>query len=221
MPIQYKHISSVPDVKGPSGDWLNSYTKEIDGVYYCFTTRAGVLWRSINQRCDPKQQRFATYAGCTNDFENYQTFTEWCQTQEGYMQKEANGKFWAIDKDLIVYNNKSYSPETCLFVPTRINTLFVSKNNISSLYPCGVIKNTNCGTFKSSINNGTGKPQYLGNYRTPFEAHQAWQRAKIEQIKQVMLDDGLNGLIRSVLSLHVDRIEEDLRLNRETITYKV
>lgn len=219
MPIDYKYIYSVPDVKDSEGFWLNSYTKEIDGVYYCYSTRSAVIWRSVNQRCDPKQQRTIVYNGCTNDFENYQALAEWCQDQYGYMHKEANGKFWALDKDLLIYNNRSYSPETCLFVPTRINTLLVSKNNSKSEYPCGVTKQNNASTYKATVNDGSRITQYLGSFKTPMEAHRAWQLAKIEQIKLATLDPQLNDKIISALWQHAERIQNDFDNGLETLTY--
>lgn len=33
---------------------------------------------------------------------------------------------WHLDKDILLKGNKVYSPETCAFVPAKINSLLIS-----------------------------------------------------------------------------------------------
>ena len=48
-------------------------------------------------------------------------------------QQDYDGKH--LDKDLLVCNNKVYSPETCVFVPREINQFLTKSNNSRGKYP--------------------------------------------------------------------------------------
>ena len=120
-----KSLFNVPDILNQDGDWIKSYY--IDGVQH--HTRSGILWASILMRTSKKEficSQGPTYEECINDFNSYNDFTNWCHTQYGYEKIDSNGKFWSIDKDLILPNNKIYSNETCIFVPNKINQLLKS-----------------------------------------------------------------------------------------------
>jgi hypothetical protein len=39
-----------------------------------------------------------------------------------------------LDKDILVKGNKIYSPETCIFVPQRINKLIIKSDNIKTTF---------------------------------------------------------------------------------------
>lgn len=209
-------VNNVPDFKDSNGNWVKGFVST-DKVEY--TTRAGKLWERINARCKSsgaEQKRRETYVGVTNGFKDFQEFAEWCQHQYGYMHKDKNGYFWQLDKDLKIVGNRTYSEDTCLFVPCRINVLLVSRTHDRGDWPIGV----DCvdGRFRSQCRNGTGK-QYLGSFNSPNEAHQAWQVFKSDLIRKIVIEDEeirKHSELALVLVRRADEIKEDLRAGRET-----
>ena len=211
-------VCNVQDFKDENGLWVKSYSPE---PYLQQRTRAGVLWNSVNQRCKVggnEQRKRPSYIGCTNGFKDFQEFAEWCQSQYGYLNKEQNGMYWQLDKDLKVFGNKGYSPDTCVFVPNRVNSLLITPVARSE-YPTGVYWDNHKQRYKSNCSDGSGKQRTLGRFYSTFEAHQAWQKYKVELIRKICVEDEeiRNHLeLVPILLAQAQRIEDDLLNNRET-----
>lgn len=146
-------------------------------------------WANMKYRCTSSKfkKENPTYEGvyCCTSWLKFMNFREWmlCQNWEG-MQ---------LDKDLLVSGNKVYSPETCRFVPLKVNCLLGTKTG-RGIYPWGVIRK---GKDKSMINerknpyfsfvyNAEGYKQPLGSHKTEEAAHKAWQIAKAKVILDVV-----------------------------------
>ena len=85
-----------------------------------------------------------------------------------------------LDKDIIKSDNTVYCPEYCIFIPQRINMLFVNKGKTNNKdLPIGVIKTQN-SKFCADYN---GK--YLGTYDTIEEAVHMHGIAKKNKILEV------------------------------------
>lgn len=136
-------------------------------------------WKDMLRRCysDSYQKEKPTYIGCSV-FEEWLTFSNFKRWME---QQDWEGK--QLDKDLLVYQNKIYSPKTCCFASKEINQFMVKCDALRGAQPLGVCKVTyesGIIRFVAFIRDKT-KQHYLGNFLTPFEAHRAWQEAKITQ----------------------------------------
>lgn len=140
------------------------------------------VWKGILERCyDPKYiEKRPTYIGCEvhESWHDFQVFAKWAD--ENYYEIE--GERIALDKDILCKGNKIYSPDTCVFVPTRINSLFTKNNKCRGNLPVGVsYKNqkyvTSCNTNE--------KRKHLGYYNTPEEAFQVYKKFKEQYIKEV------------------------------------
>lgn len=127
-------------------------------------------------------QRKAAYNGCDihPDFIYYQNFAEWCNAQIGF------GKVgFQLDKDILVPGNRTYGPDTCCFVPRRINLLMIQ--NGKGVYPMGVSLDSNRGLFYAELSID-GKNKKLGRFETPEDAHAAYCLAKKAEVdKYAML----------------------------------
>ena len=181
--MNYIGKCNVPDCKDEFGRWLKAYC--IDGVKY--ETVAGKLWQGINYRCKANsvaQKRKPRYVGCENRFKDFQHLAEWCQSQIGYDKIGDGGGRWHLDKDLLIRGNKIYSPDTCVFLPSELNTLLISSNSSRGEYPIGVHKPAKLNKFMAQCQNGTGKPAYLGLHSTVEEAFYAYKKFKEDFIKQ-------------------------------------
>lgn len=84
-----------------------------------------VTWSSMMQRCYNKKHQTdnrPTYIGCTviEKWHVFSVFKKWMETQDW----EGN----ALDKDILFYGNKIYSPKTCVFVNQMTNSFFAHNN---------------------------------------------------------------------------------------------
>lgn len=174
-------ILNVPDYKDENDLWCRGKATTEGGVYVRKVTRSALLWDNLTSRCkQPYWDKYQTYSGTENKFEGYQEFAEWCQNQFGYMSKDRSGRYWALDKDLIHSDSKSYSKENCIFVPNWINTILISCNAARGEYPIGVNLHKATGKFIGKCEN------YIGLFDTPMEAHRAWQERKLDILQDAV-----------------------------------
>lgn len=207
-------ILNLPDFKDEKGLWCREKTTTENDVYVRRITRSGLLWGNVGSRCkQPYWYKYPTYEGTTNNFCDYQDFTDWCQSQLGYMNKDKSGRYWALDKDLINPDSKSYSRENCMFVPNWINTILISCNSARGEYPIGV-------NLHRESNKFIGKcEQYLGLFNTPMEAHKAWQERKLDNLQDAVRHSDIEnheGLVEAIYRRAV-KIRYQLDNNLETI----
>ena len=148
------------------------------------------LWQSMLNRCfsEKYQTRQPTYIGCnvSNNFLNYSFFYDWCQNQVGFGKADENGRYWHLDKDLLIIGNKTYSENTCVFVPNEINVFFIDSGNARGEYPIGVYFNKAIGKFHARCNVNS-KLQHLGYFNTPQEAFAVYKPFKEALCKQLAL----------------------------------
>ena len=144
------------------------------------------------QRCYyPKyQERYPTYKGCKVEeyLLDFQHMAKWIN--ENYY--EVPGEQMCLDKDILCKGNKIYSRETCIFVPQRINKLFIKRNNDRGNDPIGVYQLPS-GNYRVDCHNGYGKIIYLGVYSTKEEGFQVYKEYKENLIKEVI--DSYEGVI--------------------------
>lgn len=210
------HKNVVEDFKSTNGNWIKSFS--VEGVHK--KTRGFILWTSVNARCNPNgsaQKNNLRYIGSENLFNDYNSFIDWCHDQYGYMSKDENGRFWSLDKDLLEFGNKHYSPDKCLFVPQRLNNLLVSSNKVRGEYPVGVYLDIKKNSIVALGSDGRGRTKYLGSFKCPYEAHRAWQKDKMEKILLEAESQDWGGRIKEALLYNYKRIQKDYWNNLETI----
>ena len=141
------------------------------------------LWKSMLGRCyDEKySNKYPTYKDCTasDNFKYLPYFEEWCSKQTGFDQE-----CWQLDKDILIKGNKIYSENTCCFVPSEVNRLFIKRDAARGDLPIGVnyYKRdrkyvAKMSRFKEDI--------HLGYFYTPDEAFNAYKEAKEDYVKEV------------------------------------
>jgi hypothetical protein len=142
-------------------------------------------WRKIFTRCyDPAYiLSRPTYEGCSvcREWHNFQSFAEWYK--DNYYQ--ANHERMEIDKDIIVKGNKVYAPDRCVFVPQRINSLFLKRDRRRGDYPIGVSLPKRGKRFLARCHDGFGNLIRLGVYDTPYLAFRAYKEFKEQVIKNI------------------------------------
>ena len=169
-----------PSVEGIGYIGLGKYKSKINGKQ----TKEYAEWNSMLKRGFNKEykNKYSTYKNVTVDeyFHNFQNYCKW--REDNYYEIE--GEQMELDKDILVKDNKIYSPDTCIFVPQRINYLFIKSNAIRGNYPIGVYyyKARDKYIAKCSILTET---KYLGCYNTPEEAFEVYKEFKEAYIKEV------------------------------------
>ena len=134
-----------------------------------------VVWVSMIKRCysEKLQKRQPTYKGCSvcTEWLYFMNFRKWM------IEQDWEGK--ALDKDLIVEDNKVYSPVTCAFVNTTTNSFTIDCGKVRGDYPTGVSFHKHTGKFVARCSNPfTNEREHLGYFHCPHEAHLAWKARK-------------------------------------------
>ena len=146
--------------------------------------RAYTTWYNMIRRCyDPEyHEKRPTYLDChvCDEWLDYQCFAQW------YENQTYNHKGYEIDKDLLMPKNKIYSPETCCFVPSQLNSLLVDCGSVRGEYPQGVSFDRIAKGFQAHIN-FNGKRKKLGCFDDPKEAYQVYKAAKERHVKNEAL----------------------------------
>lgn len=153
-------------------------------------TKCYKTWHNMLRRCyDPKShKKEPTYINCEvcKEWYNLQDFGNWFM--DNYYEIECERM--ALDKDILCKGNKIYSPDNCIFVPERINTLFIKRDKLRGDYPIGVNYHKRDKKFQASCHiydfkENKSKLTYLGYYNTPTEAFNTYKRFKENNIKEV------------------------------------
>ena len=205
--INYRRIDDI-DVYFPEYDWVLTHTYYQafqkgqvkcpyeprhygmgyigDGEYdaqnheRCYNT-----WIHMLSRCysDIYQAKRPSYIGCEvcNEWLNYQNFAEWYY--DNYYEIE--DEIMNLDKDILYKGNRLYSPETCVFVPQNINSLFIKSNAVRGDLPIGVKLDKRSGKYQARCNDGQRNRVCLGTYSTPEEAFYAYKEYKETIIKEI------------------------------------
>ena len=154
-----------------------------------------ICWHGMLRRCyyQSYQTKYPTYIGCTvcEEWKSFSNFKQWYDLhyREGTQ----------LDKDILVEGNKIYSPATCRFVPSNINSLLIDCGSARGEFPLGInpqkpsIKTTRVTTtYRAECRNGQGK-QLNKTFKTLDEAVQWYSETKtriVREVAQKALDAG-------------------------------
>ena len=173
--VKDRYLPSVYGV-GVIGD---KYPSKVNGVL----TKEYKLWTSMLVRCysDNSKKRRPTYEGCgvSDNFKSYEYFYEWCNKQVGF-----GVEGFELDKDLLIKGNKVYSEDSCVFIPTEINSLLVKRENMRGKYLIGVCWSKTANAFVSRVSRNKGMQEHLGVFNTELEAFNAYKVAKESFVKE-------------------------------------
>ena len=137
-------------------------------------------WEGMLRRvyCEASLIRQPTYrnASICLSWHWFSEFKAWMQTQDW------KGK--ALDKDLLDWKNKHYSPKTCLFISGDVNNLLCLCPARRGEFPLGVCYHKASKKYLAQIVR-YGKKSYLGLFTDITSAHEAYKRAKLEYIEEL------------------------------------
>ena len=187
----YCKVAEIKEVR--NGLIKDPYTPSVFGVGILGTkypsrtngvrTKEYVLWKSMLERCYSTilKKRHPTYIDCevSDNFKSFEYFYEWCNKQIGFSNKD-----WHLDKDLLVKGNKLYSENTCVFIPSEINTLLTKREASRGENLIGVCWSKTHKAFRAMVCKNRGKPEHLGYFKTELEAYNAYKVAKESFVKE-------------------------------------
>ena len=162
----------------------NPYDRALCGVGYVgegpyIKGKAYTIWAGIISRCydESQRDRSPSYFDCLVDerWHNFQTFAEWFYTNPYYKIG------WALDKDVMYYGNREYSPDKCAFIPQELNRVLV---NCRGKVDLGITwveeKNDWCAKIARS-----GKVYNLGHFKEKSDALTTYKLAKEAHVKML------------------------------------
>lgn len=150
-------------------------------------TKEYKLWRAMLQRCygNSYKERENTYEGCSvcEEWLNFQNFAKW--VSENYY--EIPDTKVHLDKDVIVSDNKQYSPEYCCFLPMEINLIFSKNNSLNNSRFVGVdeIHNKRSVKYKARCRFSKGVHKTSKTCDTFEEAKEIYYDMKNDRIHSV------------------------------------
>lgn len=158
----------------PTGMYYKNGQKVLKTTWECPFWKA---WDGMLVRCSSsaykKSKNTYVEASCIPEWYTASVFKEWME------QQDWQGK--QLDKDIIVRDNKIYSPETCAFVSRQTNMFIVASDATRGNFPLGVSWHKGAKKFIAYCrDNFTHSRAYLGLFITPEEAHEAWRKRKHE-----------------------------------------
>ena len=173
----------TPSVFGVGIKGLESILDENDEILDSYN-----CWRDMLRRCYSAkyQEKHPTYKGCSvcDEWLFYPNFKNWYD--KNYYK--INNKTSQLDKDILIKGNKVYSPDTCIFVPSFINTLFTKSQKTRGELPIGVYYKKANKKYQAGLNmfkDGKSVRKYLGYFDTADEAFKTYKKAKEDYIKEV------------------------------------
>lgn len=135
------------------------------------------VWTGILARVYDENQRevYPTYreVSVCDEWLMFSNFRKW------FIENHVDG--YAIDKDLLLPKNKIYSPDTCIFVPTWLNSFTVDCGARRGKCLIGVTWNDKRGKFIARCHDPkTKKQKNLGGFLTEQEAYDCYLTRKLE-----------------------------------------
>lgn len=206
----YKHQVLLGQVKNPFHPSIHGVGFLGVGKYKAYINRTTpykvyAIWEGMIRRCYNERvlNTRKTYKGVTvcEEWHNFQNFAEWYE--ENYKDYIVN---WQLDKDILSSDVKTYSPETCCFIPVEINSVISKKSRGSNNLPSGV--SFRYGKYISGITKNNKKIQ-LGTFDTEKEASETYEIHKKKHIEELATE--FKGLItekvyKALMNYNIQRI---------------
>ena len=145
-------------------------------------------WKDMLRRCYSAkfQEKHPSYIVCSvcDDWLYYPNFKNWYDNN----YYKINNKTSQLDKDILIKDNKVYSPDTCVFVPQFINSLFTKNQKTRGDLPIGVTYDKAKKKYIAGLSvfkDGKSTLKYLGSFDTADKGFEVYKKAKEEYIKEV------------------------------------
>jgi len=203
---EFKYKTYVKYTAFQNGSVRNPYDRVVsgigyfgEGVSYKEAKDAYHIWYDMIRRCYNNDEKFKWYWDCSvcDDWHNFQNFVDWFNIN----YYSVPGETMHLDKDIICKGNRIYSPETCVFVPVRINEIFTSKLNKSNDLPVGCNYNhgkiqVTCRTdYAQHVIGRFDKEDKLGAFKAYKEFKESYIKQLAEEYAYIIPDNLYQAMI--------------------------
>ena len=115
-----------------------------------------------------------------------------------------------MDKDIIYFGNKVYSPEFCIFVSQQVNSLFIDHKNRRGEWPKGVSYDSRRNLFLATCSIRS-KRKHIGYFNSSDEAKSAYNLFKSSHIKDVAEENIDDKRLYDALIMRADLILKECK----------
>ena len=188
-----------------------------------FTPEYGV-WNSMMGRCyQPEHPSFKRYGGdgvtVALEFHDFQDFARWYKEEYPLMiesgrlvlKRDKSSQRLALDKDIKVPGSKEYGAQTCIFIPKKLNSLFIAMRSNQGNLPLGVTANGS--GFVAQCSSGHGS-KLVKHFRCVEDAAAHYWKLKftvvLELCEDEEVDEDLAEMIMSNFQYLKDKHLPDL-----------
>lgn len=140
------------------------------------------VYAPSRRKCHKTYREYGIFV--CDEWHNFQNFAEWYYKYP--YNRESN---WALDKDLKKIGNKMYGPETCSYIPQRVNSFYHHDHRGKGYQRRGVYHNGHSWYVKV----GEGKLHEYGPFKTDEEAFMKYKQVKESVAKD--LAEEYDGMI--------------------------
>lgn len=156
-----------------------------------------VVWTSLIKRCynTAFKEKYKTYENVfvCDEWLYFSNFKKWFDENYRWDLVE-KGIAVELDKDLLSNNCKIYSPETCIFLPHKINIFLTNNRTKNTSGYIGVHKRKNSEKYEVQIREfGTSRQKYLGLFKNIEEANEAYifaRKIEVDKAKKWLFELG-------------------------------
>jgi hypothetical protein len=166
----------------------------------CFLT-----WRNMLKRCYSQEQKYDNYREqeievCL-EWHDFYNFKQWYDRN----YYEVEGEKMHLDKDIITKGNKMYCPENCVFVPEKINRLYIKDKRHRGDLPIGVTYSKKRNMYQAScgIDGKKNKSLHKDVY-SAFNAYKTLKENHARSVAQEYKDKIPPKIYNSIMMFTVD-----------------
>lgn len=159
-----------PSVFGVGFIGIGDHSVLVNGKH----TKSYTAWNNMLKRCYSENfhNKNPTYIGCNvcEDWHNFQVFAKWY-----YENYPSDGGSYQLDKDIKVKGNKTYKPESCMFVTKKDNVIKANAKKHEFVNPDGevvIIYNLQKFCRDNDLHRGTMFKIYSGERKS----HKGWTK---------------------------------------------
>lgn len=156
----------------------------------CKNIRCYDVWRAMIDRCyniKNKDYNNYGYAGvCVcNEWLYFSKFKEWFDDKYPYNLEKLGVKLH-LDKDLLSNDSKIYSPDTCIFLPNKVNNFLSNKYSTNTSGYTGVSWDKNRNKWVVNISDfNSNKYKKIGRFKNIEDARDAYIDARKTEVLKV------------------------------------